>query len=1216
MTAFGLSAALVAFSTAATAHPPEASGAHHDVATRAWHDARQGVEYQGSLMAVRADGVTLQLDDGAVVSIPMVDLDPDDRTQAESKLTAVRSLNESVFAPPAATATAPKLPNSATPWQAASFAPFAPFVRTHADAQWLYVESDGLPHAPVDFTMMVGIRAWQQQLPIPQAYTGDNAWQIPLRPAFAEIPISGKNGLRRGAIALAANGIPIFNAYNNRGEDSFAIGELDDFGGHCGRADDYHYHAAPLALQKAVGAKNPIAFALDGFAIYGLFDPKAKAGADSACPLGATTALDQWNGHECTVPAGQGIDGGTRSYHYHASKTYPYINGGMRGKVTVSADGEEINPQAHAAPFRPSLPPLRGASITGFKQTGPKAWSLSYQVSGRTSRIDYAIDESGKVKLTFVGPDGKTQEESYSRQARAGGGQGGAGGPGGGQGGGGGKGGGGRRGGQGGGQGGGGPPPSEVRRTAAPSKDGFEVHSAGIGADGMLDKKYTCDGDSISPPIEWTGLPAATKSVAIAMHHIPPGGKEGVDEHAYIVLWGLTPATKALAESQHDLGTWGINTVNRRAEYAPPCSKGPGEKSYMVTVYALSAEPKLAAGRAGFTELLAAMKDTTISIAEVELRYARERGAGDEPPPPRGDGEQGGAGDPPPPPPPPPGDQNGKGGKGGKGGRGQGGGQGGGSGGPGGQARGQGGGGQGGGGGGGQAGERGSLIGRMTAFHTDVPAHASDIVLVRPTDRSITASVAVSTSVDASIEHWRAGDTVKQHSAPVRVEPGHVALIELKDLAPGTEYRYRLITKSGADAAVPGAEHGFRTQAPAGKPFTFTMQADSHLDANMDPKVYTRALQNALADAPDFHMDLGDTFMTDKRRDDFHQTAPQYEAQRWYFGQLCADAPLFMTLGNHDGESGSAGTRPDDMGPWSFTMRTERFPAPAIASATSGANGGMYSGLTTMTDGRGSNYYAFTWGDALVVVLDPFWPTTERAGGGGRGGSGGGGGGGGGGRGGPGGPDGPGGPGQAAAKKLEPTDQSWTRTLGRAQYDWLARTLAASKAKYKFVFIHHLVGGLGGQESRGGVESAPFFEWGGKNADGTPGFAAHRPGWPMPIHDLLVKNGVSAVFHGHDHVYVHSELDGVTYQCVPQPGNALGGTRSAEEYGYASGTILGSPGHVRVRVTPDAATVDFVRASLGDQGSGGRKEKEANGTVIASYAIKPGTAGVSSKKDS
>jgi hypothetical protein len=119
-------------------------------------------------------------------------------------------------------------------------------------------------------------------VPIPQAYTGDNAWKIPLKPTFAERPISGKTSLRRGAIALAANGIPIFNALNNRGEDSFAIGELDEFGGHCGRADDYHYHAAPLALQTLVGPSNPIAFALDGFAIYGLYNPKAKPGAAGA----------------------------------------------------------------------------------------------------------------------------------------------------------------------------------------------------------------------------------------------------------------------------------------------------------------------------------------------------------------------------------------------------------------------------------------------------------------------------------------------------------------------------------------------------------------------------------------------------------------------------------------------------------------------------------------------------------------------------------------------------------------------------------------------------------------------------------------------------------------------------------------------------------------------------------------------------------------------
>ena len=101
--------------------------------------------------------------------------------------------------------------------------------------------------------MMVGIISWQQQVPIPQPYTGSNAWQFPLKPVPAANPLSGKDHFFRGAMAIAANGIPIFNALNNRGVDSFSIGELDEFGGHCGRADDYHYHAAPLALEKVVG---------------------------------------------------------------------------------------------------------------------------------------------------------------------------------------------------------------------------------------------------------------------------------------------------------------------------------------------------------------------------------------------------------------------------------------------------------------------------------------------------------------------------------------------------------------------------------------------------------------------------------------------------------------------------------------------------------------------------------------------------------------------------------------------------------------------------------------------------------------------------------------------------------------------------------------------------------------------------------------------------
>ena len=126
---------------------------------------------------------------------------------------------------------------------------------------WL-VESNGMP----SHNMMVGITSWQQQVPLPQPYTGANAWRIPAHPTLADTPISAKTSLYRGAIALAVNGVPIFNALNNRGDDAYLAGELDQWGGHSGRADDYHYHIAPLHLQTVVGAAKPIAYALDGFA--------------------------------------------------------------------------------------------------------------------------------------------------------------------------------------------------------------------------------------------------------------------------------------------------------------------------------------------------------------------------------------------------------------------------------------------------------------------------------------------------------------------------------------------------------------------------------------------------------------------------------------------------------------------------------------------------------------------------------------------------------------------------------------------------------------------------------------------------------------------------------------------------------------------------------------------------------------------------------------
>ena len=87
-----------------------------------------------------------------------------------------------------------------------SFQPFSGKIKTRHDDKYFYVESDGMP----DHKMMVGITAWQQQVPLPQPYVGPNAWQFPLVPKVARNPLSAKDHFFRGAIAIAANGVSIF----------------------------------------------------------------------------------------------------------------------------------------------------------------------------------------------------------------------------------------------------------------------------------------------------------------------------------------------------------------------------------------------------------------------------------------------------------------------------------------------------------------------------------------------------------------------------------------------------------------------------------------------------------------------------------------------------------------------------------------------------------------------------------------------------------------------------------------------------------------------------------------------------------------------------------------------------------------------------------------------------------------------------------------------
>jgi len=440
-----------------------------------------------------------------------------------------------------------------------------------------------------------------------------------------------------------------------------------------------------------------------------------------------------------------------------------------------------------------------------------------------------------------------------------------------------------------------------------------------------------------------------------------------------------------------------------------------------------------------------------------------------------------------------------------------------------------------------------------------------NIVLGAPTADSIRLKLYSADQSGSVIVSYRAeGDAGDKQTTPITLNRAAVLDAELSGLKAGTSYRYRVLLKPATGNEIQSREYRFQTARAHGSSFTFTIQADSHLDENSDLDIYKRTLTNVLTDQGDFHVDLGDTFMTEKHAEPFTAVVAQptskatldtrYIYERANFGAVTHSVPLFLVNGNHDAELGwLVDGSTQNIAIWASKARLEYFPIPQP--------GKFYSGDSFVDPNAGNRvaWYAWNWGDAQIIVLDPFWNTKQRA-----------------------------------------NSDPWNFTLGEKQYQWLTETLAASTAKFKIVFIHNLVGGLDGA-MRGGVEAAPFYEWGGKNLDGTNGFATRRPGWAQPIHDLLVKYKVAAVFHGHDHLYAKQDLDGIVYQTVPQPSarNFNNGAQLAKDYHYDSGTIFRSSGHMRITITPTTMTARYIRSWLPKDETAARK----NGQIEHEWSV-------------
>lgn len=443
-------------------------------------------------------------------------------------------------------------------------------------------------------------------------------------------------------------------------------------------------------------------------------------------------------------------------------------------------------------------------------------------------------------------------------------------------------------------------------------------------------------------------------------------------------------------------------------------------------------------------------------------------------------------------------------------------------------------------------------------FHGTLTAQTFNEILGRPTNSSITISILCDGATDVYWEYGT-GNGVYPFATTVVPAAKNVAIeVDITNLQPGTKYYYRTRYRPGGTAGSFSAsgEHTFFTQRAPGSTFTFTLESDEHLyDKKGSHGLYQICLNNQAKDQPDFMMSLGDIFGDDHKP--FEITSSEmdllHKAYRPYLGLICNSVPFFVCLGNHDGENDYylAQNPPNNIAVYATTWRKFYYPNPYPNS--------FYTSNTDVEPygiGQPENYYAWTWGDALFVVLDVYRDQCDTS-----------------------------------AKP-----KNWDWSLGLPQYTWLKNTLENSTEKYKFVFAHHTRG-----EGRGGITTAPYFEWGGYEANGTTwGFATNRPGWAKPIHQLFVDNGVNIFFQGHDHLFAREELDGVIYQELPMPSDSTYKIGMLANAGaYVSDTLDGS-GHLRVTVTSVCVKVDYVKAYLPADTLSGIKH---NGEVAFTYSI-------------
>ena len=358
------------------------------------------------------------------------------------------------------------------------------------------------------------------------------------------------------------------------------------------------------------------------------------------------------------------------------------------------------------------------------------------------------------------------------------------------------------------------------------------------------------------------------------------------------------------------------------------------------------------------------------------------------------------------------------------------------------------------------------------------------------------------------------------------------------------------------------------TARPPGTSFRVALIADSHMYACLQNAQAMRNVHKsgeaAFGDKPDFSIFLGDEAGIHTREAHFGPTTQNLAFERWRLWRitmapLLAGCPSYFVLGNHEGEAGyyqrfTAKGRPAHLQRWGTIARKRYCLNPLPNTYPEGGENEGWRGLQRFAATGGAeegncsplqNYFAWTWGDALFVVLDVQRYTN-------------------------------------IGKREGPMDpQEWT--LGGRQLRWFEQVLTSSRARWKFVIGHHVVGGSDCDAScYFRKTTAAYGRGGGRYA---------LVGEQARITKIMRRAGAQFFLYGHDHVFAHQQADGIHFVCCgrtswlqPQWWDQDGWI---EAYGDTAARnpndFYAAIGFARLSVSPEQVKIEYIRTGTDEE---------------------------------